>query len=115
MLVFSLAACIPGAAVALKNGDPPNPDGTVSCMTSSTNGDLVSDPVAGTALVEENGARYIVVWPYGWTGRSSGSEVEVLDKSGSVVVRTGNKVFLPGGYTGSHPEGFLTCAGAKQL
>ena len=115
MLVFSLAACIPGAAVALKNGDPPNPDGTVSCMTSSTNGDLVSDPVAGTALVEENGARYIVVWPYGWTGRSSGSEVEVLDKSGSVVVRTGNKVFLPGGYTGSHPRGFLTCAGAKQL
>jgi hypothetical protein len=49
------------------------------------------------------------MWPPGYIGRQSGSDVEILDASGQVVARTGALVQLPGGYSGSDPRVFLTC------
>jgi hypothetical protein len=47
-----------------------------------------------------------VTWPRGFTARRSGSEVEVLDRFGEVVARTGAEIHLVGGYENG---GFLVC------
>jgi hypothetical protein len=87
--------------VTLKTGSlyPDASPGFVGCYTSGVEGDLVTDSIAGTAIIDRmNGHRVAVTWPPGYTGRSSGSEVEVLNTSGKVVTRTGTLVNMPGGY-----------------
>jgi hypothetical protein len=99
-VAFTVATCgMGGHPVALKTGSlSSNPD-EMACYTSGTEGDLVADPVAGTAVVEtRSGHRYAVTWPLGYTGRSSWSGVEVINRSGSAVARTGSWVRLTGGY-----------------
>jgi len=94
-LVSVVAACGPGEPVALltAHGDP-------GCFAANTNGMLIVDPEAGTAIVSEDMGRTTVAvrWPEGYTGRRSGSEVEVLDTAGRVVARTGQRYELLGGY-----------------
>jgi len=73
--------------------------GLGGCYLSGVEGDLVTDPTAGTAIVDGMGGhRTAVAWPTGWTGRSSGSEVEVLDRHSKVFARTGTRVSLSGGF-----------------
>jgi hypothetical protein len=98
-----------GRGVPIKTGTltPDASPGFFSCYTSGTGGELVTDPDTGTAIIEGNGRRVAVTWPLGWTGRSSGAEVEILDSSGKVVARTGTQVSLMGGYW--YDGSFLTC------
>jgi hypothetical protein len=61
-------------------------------------GRLVADATSGTALITGNrGAVVPVVWRPGFTGRRSGSEVQVVDPQGNVVAVTGHKYSLDGG------------------
>jgi hypothetical protein len=112
VLGFALAVGVPSLwfeGVALKTGGISGGSGAVGCYTSGTIGELVADPVAGTAIIERSGRRIAVTWPKGWTGRRSGWEVEVVDASNAAVLRTGTRVSLMGGY---HSDGtFLTCGG----
>jgi hypothetical protein len=113
LLGFALAVGVPswwfGGGVALKTGGISGGSGAVGCYTSGTIGELVADPVAGTAIIERSGRRIAVTWPRGWTGRRSGWEVEVVNASNAVVLRTGTRVSLMGGY---YSDGsFLTCGG----
>jgi hypothetical protein len=80
------------------------------CYTSGMSGDLVTDDVAGVAIIEPSGRRIAVTWPTGWTGRTSGTEVEILDSNGDVYMRTGTRVYLMGGYWYVN-DSFLTCGG----
>jgi hypothetical protein len=50
-----------------------------------------------------------VMWPPGSTARRAGSEVEVLDKQGSVVARTGSRYLIEGGHGGENPRSFVAC------
>jgi hypothetical protein len=84
-------------------------EGIVNCYTSGTVGDLVVDPAAGVAIVEKTGARYMVMWPSGYMGQRAGSEIEVLNREGKVIARTGTHVSIDGGYS---QGGWVTC-GAK--
>lgn len=83
-------------------------DGMVGCYTSGTSGVLMADATYGTRIVEHDAA-VPVMWPYGFTGRHSGYQVEVVDTSGHVVARTGTQVQIGGGYTGDDPRSFLAC------
>jgi len=83
-------------------------DGMVGCFTSGASGILTVDATYGTAIIE-NDAPIPVMWPIGYTGRRSGSQVEIVDKSGHVVARTGTQVQIGGGYTGENPRAFLAC------
>jgi hypothetical protein len=104
-LVLAIAGI---AAFMLFGRDVPIKTGGLNgCYTSGTGGELVTDPDTGTAIIEGSGRRIAVTWPLGWTGRSSGSEVEILDISGKVVARTGTQVSLMGGYW--YDGSFLTC------
>jgi hypothetical protein len=117
VLAFVLLAFGRGTPVKLLTGTVDNqPDnGNMGCYTSADTGMLVTDPVSGVALIEENadgtyGHRVAVTWPPGWIGRQSGSGVEVLTPRGDVYMRTGTKVHLMGGFTWVDGS-FLTCGG----
>jgi len=87
-------------------GIPGNTAGSAhpSCYTSSIFGELVTDPTYGTAVIEHDSTghnpdrRYPVMWLPGDTGRESGSEVEILDRTGSVIARTGQDWQIAGGF-----------------
>ena len=81
----------PGTVVLLTMGG-----GGIGCPMAVAEGDLVTDEDAGSALID-HGVRKRVTWPYGYAGRQSGNEVEVLDRTWKVVARTGTRVRLVGG------------------
>lgn len=78
------------------------------CDVAGTTGMLIVDPKAGTAIVQEDMGQLTVpvVWPAGYTGRKIGDQVEVLDTTGRVVARTGQRYFIEGGYDA---DGWLDC------
>ncbi len=111
MLALALVGC--GSPVALLTGDSFN--GHKICYLSFAEGELVVDPVAGTAIVEarpgpegDEVTVTPVMWPPGFTGRGSWGEVEVLDESGEVVARTGSRYHIGGGY---EADAWLACTG----
>jgi hypothetical protein len=106
-----LAGGLFSTSVTIQTGSiSSDPSGPVGCYTSGTSGDLVTDAVSGVAIIEKGGRRVAVTWPPGWTGRTSGSEVEILDSRGGVHMRTGTHVYLMGGYWYVNGS-FLTCGG----
>lgn len=93
VLAFALAACA-GEPVALAT------QSKLGCFVANTTGLLVPDASTGTAIVSEDMSRTTaqVLWPVGFTARRSGDQVEVLDRGGHVVARTGQRYELLGGY-----------------
>jgi hypothetical protein len=108
-LAIHLAGGLFSTSVAIQTGSV-SADPRAGCYTSGTSGDLVTDPVSGVAIIERGGRRIAVTWPIGWTGRTSGSEVEILTSRGDVHMRTGTHVYLMGGYWYLN-DSFLTCGG----
>ncbi len=87
------------------NGSPTNS----GCYAANTTGLLIPDATAGTAIIQEDMGKVTVAvaWPPGYTGRRTlFDQVDVLDQTGHVVARTGNRVELLGGYDDG---GWLTC------
>jgi hypothetical protein len=110
-LTHTVSAC-GGSAVAvsspviIKTLDPTSQEG---CYLMGVAGDLVTDPTAGTAVIwDMSGRREVVTWPNGWTARSAGSEVEVLNRKGQVAYRTGTRVDLMGGFS-NVDNSFVVC------
>src|SRR3954470_17892833 len=75
--------------VPLLTGDDPL---HIACLTSGRHGVLAADSEYGTRLDSEP-----VKWPFGFTARRVGSEVQVLGWLGNVVATTGGAYYLPGG------------------
>jgi hypothetical protein len=50
--------------------------------------DVIADPTSGTVV---KGGGWPLRWPKGYTGRRVGSEVQVLDPAGNVVLTTGGR------------------------
>ena len=59
-------------------------------------GELVVDPDAGTAIIED-GRRFRVRWPPGYVGRREGNEIQILDGNSVVIAETGMTMTLGGG------------------
>jgi hypothetical protein len=92
-----------GGPVAIRTG-------TVGCYLSNIEGELVTDPVDGVAIIEPGGHRRSVIWSRTWSGRQSGSEVEVLNSQGKVAYRTGSYVHLSGADDPDNSDGWLACS-----
>lgn len=97
---FLAISRFPDGPVAIRTG-------TVGCYLSNIEGELVTDPVDGVAI-ELGGHRRPVIWSRTWTGRRSGSEVEVLNSRGKVEYRTGSHVHLSGA-PDPNSDGWLAC------
>ena len=86
-LVLSLIGCGPLSG-GLPSGGLLTYDGP--CHLMNIRGRLEVDDTYVTAIVQPDGDRTIVAWPVGYTSRPNGSEVDVLNAQGRVVVTTGN-------------------------
>lgn len=131
LVVFMLAVTVAwvGGGLALVNRLPGEPVALLTdaddamhgaCYLSFIEGELVTDPVTGTAIIGRNGGdtdqRFPVMWPAGWTGRRTvSSDVEVLNPTGRVVVRTATRVHLMGGGYDGYPDAWLACSEAYPL
>lgn len=97
-LALSLLGCGAGGPGASLSG--PIPLLTVETQTSfgscvldlSYVADVIAEPTSGAPTDAETGEA--LAWPRGFTARRAGSEVEVLDPSGNVVLTTGRRYRL---------------------
>jgi hypothetical protein len=80
----------------------------IGCPANLVEGDLVVDEDAGTAILDA-GVRKAIRWPFGYLGRRSGSEIEVLDPNRTVIAKTGTRIQLAGGET--VPGVWFACPG----
>ena len=91
----------PGPADQIIGSSVYNTYGPDGCVSMPHAGDLVADATYGTAFIATGGAAATplpVVWRRGFTGRRSGSEVQVVDPQGNVVAVTGHAYRFNGGY-----------------
>jgi hypothetical protein len=110
----------PGGPVQLLTESSDSPQG--GCFTNSAAGLLIVDPNYGTAILDEDAATVTrqqprpvpVMWRPGFSGRQSGSQVQVLDPDGRVVAVTGNRYRIQGGYW-AYVNAFLACGDVTPL
>jgi hypothetical protein len=105
---LALALCLVGCtSKPVKLLTHSGPIGMAACCVPYVAGPLLPDEVNGVVVRVEDVSQAFsgyefhpaketrtlpVTWPEGYTGRGAGSEVEVLNGSGEVVVRTGERV-----------------------
>ena len=94
VVVFAILCLLPACSSPTVAYFPvrqvPGPD-----MLSLSSGKLVLED--GCIRLEWPGSSDLLIWPYGYTYRISGSEVEILDENGALVARTGQYKQLGGG------------------
>jgi hypothetical protein len=74
---------------------PTQKSGDLDQMTADFNGDLELDD--GWLRVESFGSDYLLIWPYGFSVRGEGKEIQVLDGDGQVVATVGEAIKVGGG------------------
>jgi hypothetical protein len=97
-LAMSLLGCYGGGASA----PSASPSGPVTLLTVATQtsfgscvldlyyvADVIADPTSGAPSDPATGKSF--AWPKGFTARRAGSEVEVFDPAGNVVLMTGQR------------------------
>ena len=115
---LAVAVAIAGCGIAPASASPDTVvlltgrEGDTGCLLDVIEGELVADPNAGSVIVD-GGVRTPIRWPYGFAGRRSGAEVEILDPSGHVIARTGTRIRLGGG--APVPGVWLACPEAQTL
>jgi hypothetical protein len=116
-VVVVVAAC---ASVASPTVPPSPTDGPIAiqtfhmtgatCSLLPTRGTLVTDPIWGLALMGTDGSgaphRYGVYWPDVYSARWEHGTAVLLDASGYLVARAGDRVVLDG----ERQDPFYTCA-----
>jgi hypothetical protein len=89
LLTFCLVGCRSAAdRVPLGIDDTVTAFGQ-SCILMHQVVDVAADPVTGALILDGGGSALAVKWPKGFTAWRAGSETEVVDTNGSVVLRTG--------------------------
>ena len=100
--IIGADAVIPGKPVHLLTSDGND------CYLNFVEGDLSTDPVAGTAI-NAGGHRMVVMWPNGYTGLQSLLAVTVFDSFGNAVARTGTRVRIGGAQLSPTEDVWLGC------
>jgi hypothetical protein len=93
--LLALAVCLLGCATKAAERVPLNIDDTQSagaCWLLHVVVDVVADPTTGAPTVKGTGEP--LKWPTGYTARRAGTEVEVRDAMGSVVMTTGGRYWM---------------------
>ena len=110
----ALALCMLGCGSSATRGEQvPLPiDATATafgkgCILMHVVVDVVADPETGTPILENGDGPFR--WPKGFTAWRSGTEVEVLDGDGRVVLRTGARYSIcPSAYLTGWVIGMVT-------
>jgi hypothetical protein len=96
LLVLFLGLCLlPGCASSPTVSYFPVQQTSGPSLTALTSGKLVLEN--GCIRLKWDGGSDLLIWPYGYSYRISGSLVEVVDDKGNMVARTGQCKQLGGG------------------
>ena len=95
---LTVSAVLIAAAVFVATRSQPVPllIGSTECYDPPIFGDLGFDAATGSITLDSGGGPKPVQWMPGDTGRRSGSQVEILNRAGKVLYRTGTRVGLGG-------------------
>jgi hypothetical protein len=99
--------------IALRTQEPIGSETPVGCPAALIEGTLVADHATGVALDDPAGFVRPVIWPHGYSGRP-GTPVAVVDASGAVVARVGDRVQIGGGEI-TNDGAWMACGGIKVL
>jgi len=95
LLVVPSAAC--GGSASVDIFFPVQKSGDLNQMTADVSGNL--ELVDDWLRLESSGDSYLLVWPYGFSVRGEGGEIQVLDGDGQVVAVVGGAITVGGGET----------------
>jgi hypothetical protein len=92
-LVLAVAACGFGPQVAIRTARVPSQ----ACDDALISGVLATHPASGLGIAAPDGTATPVEWPFGWSARNEAGRVALLDATGKVVAREGDRVTVGGG------------------
>jgi hypothetical protein len=95
-LMFALGACsatIAATPVPILTASSP----ATTCYYGRDAGTLAVDPIGGLGLQQPGGEVSHVRWPFGYTARSDGGSMVLVDPSGLIAARTGDQIAFAGG------------------
>ena len=85
------------------------PAAAQACDEALATGKLVKSAQSGLAIAGPTGAVTEVLWPYGYSARTEGGRVALLDQTGTVVAREGDTISMGGGLGANNT--WAACAG----
>lgn len=98
---LALSACNPASPrLAIRTAAAP----AQACDAALLAGSLVRQPQTGLGIAQSDVEISAVEWPFGYTARTEGGLVVLLDETGKVVAREHDRVSVSGG-SGSGPGG----------
>jgi hypothetical protein len=95
LLVLPSAAC--GGSASVDIFFPVQKSGDLDQMTADVSGNL--ELVDGWLRLDSLGDSYLLIWPYGFSVRGEGEEIQVLDGEGQVAAVVGEAISVGGGET----------------
>jgi hypothetical protein len=113
VLVVIVAAVVAGCGDVRLRTQEPQPVGA-ACMAALIEGMLVRDAPSGLALRDPQGLLRQVVWSNGYSAHNDAGRLVLLDASGVVVAREGDRVSIGGGEIDSNGT-WLACGGTTVL
>jgi len=51
----------------------------------------------GCLRVNDNFSNYLIIWPYGFSLRTEGEEIQIIDEKGQIFARVGDVIKIGGG------------------
>lgn len=96
-LIVACAALSPTGAPPSRIALRTQPSLAVACPAARIEGTLVRQSRSILGLRNDQDLVLQVIWPYGYSARDDGGRLAVLDATGTVVAREGDRVAIGGG------------------
>jgi hypothetical protein len=109
LLMFLLGACTP-VTIRTPAQEPQ------ACMDALMGGTLAKHAQTGLGIADQDGAVIPVEWPFGYSARMESAKVALVDGSGMVVAREGDRIQVGGGMgAGPVPNAVWFACGPVQV
>ncbi len=108
-LIVACAALSPTGAPSDRIAVRTQPSLAVACPGARIEGMVVRERRSIVGLRNDQDLILQVIWPYGYSARDDGGRLSVLDSTGTVVAREGDRIAIGGGEI--EPGTWLGCGG----
>ena len=84
------------------------------CNMARVSGILAVDSQVGVGLADGNGVVRRVIWPFGYSARREQAGVVLIDDTGRIVAREGQRIETAGGFGGADDVAY-PCGGPVRI
>lgn len=89
--------------------------GAVGRMEARLQGILALDEATNCLVIQKAGRNVEVAWPRGWTVTIRDGSVALIEASGHLVARLGDKLSISGGYVPPARVNTTSCTGSEKV